>query len=111
MARKKELDIERVQLLATPDIYQWWTDHKKDDQRQEKLREIIRLGMKVQSGELETITPEEKKNYAAFVQLARSGILQSTDPQPVPSQVQTTNEKRKPKVGLTRSSVQSARQS
>lgn len=103
------MDIERVQLLATPDIYKWWVKHKDDDQRQEKLREIIRLGMKVQSGELETIAPDEKKNYEAFVQLARSGILQATET-PIPKQVQHAQEKKKPKVGLTRNSVQSARQ-
>ena len=110
MARKKELDIERVQLLATPDIYKWWVDHKDDDQRQEKLREIIRLGMQVKNGALETIAPEEKRNYEAFVQLARSGLLPATETAQPPKQVQASQEKKKPKVGLTRSSVQSARQ-
>lgn len=109
MARKKELDIERVQLLATPDIYKWWTDHEGDSERQAKLRELIRIGMKVQGGELETISPEEKKNYEAFVQLARSGILPAAEP--TPKNVQPAiQERKKPKVGLTRSSVQSARQ-
>lgn len=100
MAKK---DYERIQLLATPDIVKWWNDHKDDLERQEKLRQIIRIGMEVTSGQSELVDPKKKKLYDAIETFLRSGII----PQPVFSGEEPPKERKKPKLGGLREQIRS----
>jgi hypothetical protein len=107
MPRKKG-EYERVQLLATPDILEWWNQMKDDPDRQERLREAVRKGMAIEKGELVTITPDQLKVYQAMETLYKSGILPTAEKAAPP--VQSAVEKRKPNIGRLKSSIQSFRQ-
>lgn len=107
MAKK---EYERIQLLATPEIYSWWQKRADDPDRQEKLRQIIRIGMEVEEGSLATIDPAKLKIYDAIETLLKSGLLPTAGSVQDPSEEKSVTEKKRPKIDRVKSSINSHRQ-
>ncbi|MBM7592233.1 hypothetical protein [Brevibacillus fulvus] len=103
---KKEY--ERIQLLATPEIVAWWKAYADDPDRQEKLREIIREGMSIKSGEYKKIRADKAEILEAIDVLLLSGRLTDIsgliEKEPN-QQVEEKQERLKPKIGKLKTSI------
>lgn len=104
--RKNEY--ERIQLLATPDIYEWWTKLQEEDRvngtklAQEHLREAVRIGMSVKIGEKKCLPADRAELLESIDKLLLSGRLHSLIG---PTEVRTQHEKRRPNIDILKRSI------
>ncbi|MED1954608.1 hypothetical protein [Brevibacillus centrosporus] len=101
---RKKTEYERIQLLATPDISEWWSNLKEDSDRQEKLRECVRKGIALEKGDLVTVSTEQLKVYQAMETLYKSGIMPVPEKAAPPPVVES--EQIKPKINRLKSSIE-----
>lgn len=64
-----------INLLADDEIAKWWDDPDNKSDRQERLRQAVKIGLAVLSGKLATVDAKDKEMTEALQKLIQSGLV------------------------------------